>query len=1026
VLAAGPQIHAQTAPSYTVKDLGNLGNSRNPNSAGQAINNSGQVVGRAMNANDTSRATLFSGTGSNNKDLGSLTGDLQSQARGINDAGAVVGVAVIPGGLSRATLFSGTGTGNVNLGFVLGPPVDTEQNSSSEAYGINNSGLIVGRSTDVVFVDNYSYLFATLFSTTNQDLGTLGGYSGGFAYAINSRGEVVGVAPTTTGLGNATLFGTSPQFNMSLSQYSSEARDINDSGLVVGYVSTSTGPHATTFHNGAAFDLGVHDSGTHIGGSSISTSVNGAGQVVGYFTDVTNPSTRYPFLYTKGVMYDITDLTGTAYPDSLSIVDNGHTINDWGQIAATKLTYATSLLHAVLLNPVEPLSTLATTGAVSRNTKLIDGMSYGKFTPTVNTANLLTTVSFLDGTAGSGGSVPYSQGGFGKNRDLTATFSAGDPNALASDKVTVAGTGADTFVIQLSYDEAKANGLFGNEQNAAIGWLDGNNQWVLAATGDSTGTPFFAGNRSYNAATDLHPGYYGVDTANNVVWAVVDHAGAFGVFKTNNVATAPQAALSPAALAFGSIASGNTSAAQTITLSNPGTATLNLSGIAIAGANASQFHETHSCGATLAAGASCTISVTFAPTTGAAASATLSVADDATGSPHTTSLSGTGTTNTPQATLSPTSANYGSLTTGTSATRTFTLTNGGNASLPITSAGISGTNATLFTITTNTCGASLAAGGNCSITVAFAPTAAGAAAAMLSVYDTVGTQTAALTGAGTAPAAPLAALTPLSGAFGSVTVGSASTAQVFTLANAGNAVLPITSVSLAGANASSFRIATNACGSTLAAGASCAISLTFNPSAAGSASASLTVVDSVGTQTAALSGTGVALAAADFSIASTSATQTVQRGSSVSYTLQVLSTIAGNPFTSPVTFAASGLPTGASATFSSPSVVPGVGQAATTSMTITVPAAVASLSREPRSPFTAVAGIVSFASLLFLYPTRRRRRSFGLLVLLLASLGCAVGLSGCGDGAAATDSTITVTGTSGNITHSTTVTLTVK
>jgi trimeric autotransporter adhesin len=75
-----------------------------------------------------------------------------------------------------------------------------------------------------------------------------------------------------------------------------------------------------------------------------------------------------------------------------------------------------------------------------------------------------------------------------------------------------------------------------------------------------------------------------------------------------------------------------------------GTATLTITGIAITGTNAGDFAQTHTCGSSLAAGASCTINVTFKPTAIGSRSAALSVTDNATGSPQHVPLSGTGTT----------------------------------------------------------------------------------------------------------------------------------------------------------------------------------------------------------------------------------------------------------------------------------------------------------------------------------------------------------------------------------------------
>src|SRR5207237_2305444 len=96
--------------------------------------------------------------------------------------------------------------------------------------------------------------------------------------------------------------------------------------------------------------------------------------------------------------------------------------------------------------------------------------------------------------------------------------------------------------------------------------------------------------------------------------------------------------------------------AQAVTLTNSGSASLSINSIAIAGTNSADFAQTNNCGSSVAAGGSCTINVTFAPTTSGARSATLTVADNASGSPQTASLAGTGVA--PSVALSPTSLTF--------------------------------------------------------------------------------------------------------------------------------------------------------------------------------------------------------------------------------------------------------------------------------------------------------------------------------------------------------------------------------
>jgi hypothetical protein len=110
----------------------------------------------------------------------------------------------------------------------------------------------------------------------------------------------------------------------------------------------------------------------------------------------------------------------------------------------------------------------------------------------------------------------------------------------------------------------------------------------------------------------------------------------------------------------------------------------------------------------------------------------MSVNDNATGSPQTVSLSGTGTL----AQLTPTSLTFAAQTVGTtSAPQTVTMTDvSTNNSIKITSITITGANAADFA-QTNNCGTTLTAGSSCSITVTFTPSATGARSATLTVND---------------------------------------------------------------------------------------------------------------------------------------------------------------------------------------------------------------------------------------------------------------------------------------------------
>lgn len=99
---------------------------------------------------------------------------------------------------------------------------------------------------------------------------------------------------------------------------------------------------------------------------------------------------------------------------------------------------------------------------------------------------------------------------------------------------------------------------------------------------------------------------------------------------------------SPSSLNFNSVNLLVTSPSQSVTITNNGTAILNISSISLTGTNAADFAQTNTCGPTLAIAAICTVSATFTPSVASARNAAISVADDAPGSPQTAALSGTG------------------------------------------------------------------------------------------------------------------------------------------------------------------------------------------------------------------------------------------------------------------------------------------------------------------------------------------------------------------------------------------------
>jgi uncharacterized repeat protein (TIGR03803 family) len=215
-----------------------------------------------------------------------------------------------------------------------------------------------------------------------------------------------------------------------------------------------------------------------------------------------------------------------------------------------------------------------------------------------------------------------------------------------------------------------------------------------------------------------------------------------GITGDTRVIPGPNATLSPTSLTFATQVVGSTSAGQMVTLTNNGNRTLRINRIIINGQDRSDFAQTNTCGSRVPPSGSCSITVTFDPTTINTRTARLSVFDNAPGSPQKISLSGTGTV----VKLSPTSLSFSCASNswcdphhgGCSAPpQTMTLTNTGSTPLSITGITIGGRNAGNF-YQTNTCGTSVGAGGSCTITVHFVGSLCGTYTAIMLVYDNGG------------------------------------------------------------------------------------------------------------------------------------------------------------------------------------------------------------------------------------------------------------------------------------------------
>ncbi len=294
-------------------------------------------------------------------------------------------------------------------------------------------------------------------------------------------------------------------------------------------------------------------------------------------------------------------------------------------------------------------------------------------------------------------------------------------------------------------------------------------------------SPSVAAGQACMVNVTFTPSVAAVESATLVITAMVTSGGQSSteVFNVNltgtGSATAPGVEFDHTTVAFANQSLNTTSAAIPVKLTNTGLGPLTINSIAASG----DFGQTNTCPvspATLAAGGACTIDVTFTPTALGARKGTLTVTDNATGSPQTIPLTGTGVAAAGVGFDHMTVSFSGQMVTTTSAATPVMLTNTGTGALTINSIVASGDFAQ-----TNTCPvspATLAAAGTCMINVTFAPTATGARTGTLTVTDNAAgsPQSIPLTGTGwdfqvTAPASETgkstitfnATLTPLGG-----------------------------------------------------------------------------------------------------------------------------------------------------------------------------------------------------------------------------------------------------------------------
>jgi probable HAF family extracellular repeat protein len=287
------------------------------NSAALGINNKGEVVGYSFQGEDY-QAFLYSSSDQSLMDVSSLGGKINA-ACAINDADQVTGYSQDGNGNLLAFAFS-RNQPIASLGTLDGA-------STSEAFGINNSGAVVGDSQS----GNQNHRPVLFSNGSVQDLG-LGGSNEPdaleTAYAINDAGQIVGRHSAGNNSFHAFVFINGNTTDIStLGGANGEALGINKNGLVVGDSDTAEGPaHAFVFDHSQLKDLGTLPG---FDNASYARGINNSGDIVG---ESDSSDQKRAFLYTKGRLVELDKLAENLSEAGFNSLDVAYGINDKGWI----------------------------------------------------------------------------------------------------------------------------------------------------------------------------------------------------------------------------------------------------------------------------------------------------------------------------------------------------------------------------------------------------------------------------------------------------------------------------------------------------------------------------------------------------------------------------------------------------------------------------------------------------------------------------------------------------------------------
>lgn len=300
----------------------------------------------------------------------------------------------------------------------------------------------------------------------------------------------------------------------------------------------------------------------------------------------------------------------------------------------------------------------------------------------------------------------------------------------------------------------------------------------------------------------------------------------------------PELTLSAASIDFNTVQIGS-NANRMVTVTNNGTAELNISNIALVGSDASEFAQTNNC-AVVAPAENCALSITFSPASEGEKSATINIASNDPSNPNAViSISAQGTSQPqPNIAVAPSTLSFTTTLVGEARQIIVTVANVGDAPLTISQFTIAGDNAAAFS-QSNDC-STIAVFSICTLTATFTPNESGSLSATLTISSNdpdSPSLNVPLSGIAELTAQPIISINHDALAFDATPLNDTSS-QTLVISNIGTLPLSV-ALSLSGVDASSFFQMDDGNCSAIAPSDSCSVTVSFSPTIEGEHAATL-------------------------------------------------------------------------------------------------------------------------------------------------------------------------------------------